>query len=114
LPDCEALTKSGERCKKKADGKGKYCIQHKGWRGETIWDLPENQVPKVQQSTAKVRRQVQVDDFKLWKKDERYAFLKEKKDGYAIVFKVPDGKEVRYSKAGLPILKNVGDAAGED
>ncbi|MEA3166992.1 MAG: deoxyribonuclease, partial [Thermoplasmata archaeon] len=42
LPDCEALTKSGERCKKKADGKGKYCIQHKGWRGETIWDLPEN------------------------------------------------------------------------
>jgi deoxyribonuclease-4 len=114
LPDCEALTKSGERCKKKADGKGKYCIQHKGWRGETIWDLPENQVPKVQQSTAKVRRQVQVDDYKLWKKDERYVFMKDKKDGYAIVFKVPDGKEVRYSKAGLPILKNLGDTAGED
>jgi deoxyribonuclease-4 len=114
LPDCEALTKSGERCKKKADGKGKYCIQHKGWRGETIWDLPENQVPKVQQSTAKVRRQVQVDDYKLWKKDERYLFAKDKKDGYAIVFKVPDGKEVRYNKAGTPILKNVGDAAGEE
>ena len=114
LPDCEALTKSGERCKKKADGKGKYCIQHKGWRGETIWDLPENQVPKVQQSTAKVRRQVQVDDYKLWKKDERYVFMKDKKDGYAIVFKVPDGREVRYTKAGLPILKNVGEAAGEE
>jgi deoxyribonuclease IV len=114
LPDCEALTKSGERCKKKADGKGKYCIQHKGWRGETIWDLPENQTPKVLQSSAKVRRQVQVDDYKLWKKDERYVFMKDKKDGYAIVFKVPDGKEVRYSKAGLPILKNVGDAAGEE
>src|ERR1041385_9230369 len=39
LPDCEALTKSGERCKKKVDGKGKYCIQHKGWRGPTIADL---------------------------------------------------------------------------
>jgi deoxyribonuclease-4 len=113
LPDCEALTKSGERCKKKADGKGKYCIQHKGWRGETIWDLPENQVPKVQQSTAKVRRQVQVDDYKLWKKDERYVFMKEKKDGYAIVFKVPDGKEVRYTKAGLPVLKTIGEAGEE-
>jgi deoxyribonuclease IV len=109
LPDCEALTKSGERCKKKADGRGKFCIQHKGWRGETIWDLPENQKPRVLQSTAKARRQVQVDDFKLWKKEDRYYFTKEKKDGYAAVFKVPEGREVRYSKAGLPILKAVED-----
>lgn len=113
LPDCEALTKSGERCKKKADGKGKYCIQHKGWRGETIWDLPENQVPKVQQSTAKVRRQVQVDEYKLWKTGDRYVFAKDKKDGYAIVFKVPDGKEVRYTKAGTPVLKSAGEATEE-
>lgn len=114
LPDCEALTKSGERCKKKADGKGKYCIQHKGWRGETIWDLPENQTPKVLQSSAKVRRQVQVDEYKLWKKDERYVFAKDKKDGYAIVFKVPDGKEVRYTKVGLPVLKTVGTSGTDE
>jgi deoxyribonuclease-4 len=105
LPDCEALTKSGERCKKKADGKGKYCLQHKGWRGETIWDLPENQVPKVLQSTPKVRRQVQVDDYKLWKKEDKYLFAKEKKDGMAAVFKVPDGKQVRYDKQARPLLK---------
>jgi hypothetical protein len=109
LPDCEALTKSGERCKKKADGRGKFCIQHKGWRGETIWDLPENKKPKVLQSTPKARRQVQVDDYRLWRKDDRYYFTKEKREGYAAVFKVPEGREVRYSKAGLPILKAVED-----
>jgi deoxyribonuclease-4 len=107
LPDCEALTKSGERCKKKADGKGKYCLQHKGWRGETIWDLPENQTPKVLQSTPKVRRQVQVDDYRLWKKDEKYVFAKEKKDGMSAVFKVPDGKQVRYDKQLRPLLRTV-------
>jgi deoxyribonuclease-4 len=107
LPDCEALTKSGERCKKKADGKGKYCLQHKGWRGETIWDLPENKTPKVLQSTPKVRRQVQVDDYKLWKKDEKYVFAKEKKDGMSAVFKVPDGRQVRYDKQARPLLKAV-------
>jgi deoxyribonuclease-4 len=105
LPDCEALTKSGERCKKKADGKGKYCLQHKGWRGETIWDLPENKTPKVLQSTPKVRRQVQVDDYRLWKKDEKYVFAKEKKDGMSPIFKVPDGKQVRYDKQARPLLK---------
>jgi deoxyribonuclease-4 len=105
LPDCEALTKSGERCKKKADGKGKYCLQHKGWRGETIWDLPENKTPKVHQSTPKVRRQVQVDDYKLWKKDEKYVFAKEKKDGMSPIFKVPEGRQVRYDKQSRPLLK---------
>ncbi len=107
MPDCEALTKSGERCKKKVDGKGKYCIQHKGWRGETIWDLPENQKPKVQQSSDKVRRQVQVDDYKLWKNAEgKYVFLKEKKEGCSPIFKVPDGKGVRYDKQKRPTLKD--------
>ena len=46
-----------------------------------------------------------LDDFKLWKKDERFAFMKEKKDGYTAIFKVPDGKEVRYNKAKVPILR---------
>ncbi|MEA3203469.1 MAG: deoxyribonuclease [Thermoplasmata archaeon] len=105
LPDCEALTKSGERCKKKADGKGKYCLQHKGWRGETIWDLPENKTPKVLQSTPKVRRQVQVDDYRLWKKDEKYVFAKEKKEGMSPIFKVPEGRQVRYDKQSRPLLK---------
>lgn len=119
LPDCEALTKSGDRCKKKVDGKGKYCIQHKGWRGPTVADLPENQKPKVRQSTAKGRRQVEVDSWSegakagvtyfLFKKDEKYAFLKEKRDGYSAVFKVPDDREVRFTKAGAPTLKPVGD-----
>jgi deoxyribonuclease-4 len=107
LPDCEALTKSGERCKKKADGKGKYCLQHKGWRGQTIWDLPENQTPKVIQSTPKRRVQVQVDDYKLWKKGDKYLFSKDKKDGMAAVFKVPDGRQVRYDKQARPILKSL-------
>jgi len=105
LPDCEALTKSGERCKKKADGKGKYCLQHKGWRGETIWDLPENKTPKVIQSTPKKRVQVQVDDYKLWKKDDKFVFAKEKKDGMSPIFKVPDGRHVRYDKQSRPHLK---------
>ena len=125
IPDCEALTKSGDRCKKKADGRGKFCIQHKGWRGETIWDLPENKVPKVRQSTPKQRRQVEVDaldgdgkgeTYYLWKKEERYVFAKEKKDGYAAIFKVPDDKEVKYSKKGVPIVRTAGSTEedGED
>jgi hypothetical protein len=120
LPDCEALTKSGTRCKKKVDGRGKFCLQHKGWRGETIWDLPENKAPKVRQSTPKQRRQVEVDSygkdpqtFLLFKKDERYVFLKEKKEGHAAIFKVPDGKEVRYNKQGLPVLRNAGETSEE-
>lgn len=125
IPDCEALTKSGDRCKKKADGRGKFCIQHKGWRGPTIWDLPENKVPKVRQSGPKQRRQVEVDalngdgkgdTYYLWKKEERYVFAKDKKDGFAAIFKVPDDREVRYSKKGIPILKTAGaaDEEGED
>lgn len=109
IPDCEALTKSGQACKKKADGRGKFCIQHKGWRGQTIWDLPENQTPKVVQSTPKKRVQVQVDEYKLWKKDERFLFAKDKKDGYTAIFKVPDGKHVRYNKQKVPVLRSLAD-----
>lgn len=113
IPDCEALTKSGDRCKKKADGKGKYCLQHKAWRGPTIWDLPENQTPKVKQSTSARRVQVQVDDYKLWKKDGRIQFFKDVKDkrkeGWSPMFKVPDGQEVRYDKQARPILRAVQD-----
>jgi deoxyribonuclease-4 len=113
IPDCAAVTKSGTACKKKADGRGRFCIQHKGWRGMTVDELPENQKPRVKQSTAKVRQQVQVDEFKLWKKDERYAFMKEKKDGYTAIFKVPEGKEVRYNKAKVPILRAAGESDEE-
>ncbi len=114
MPDCEALTKGGAPCKKKVDGKGKYCVQHKGWRGETIWDLPENQTPRVKQSKADKRVQVQVDDYKLWKKDERYHFAKEKKDGYAAIFKVPEGREVRYNKQKVPVLRSLEGDGDED
>ena len=84
--------------------------------------LPENKVPKVRQSTPKQRRQVEVDalddggkgeTYYLWKKEERYLFAKEKKDGYAAIFKVPDDKEVKYSKRGVPVIKTTG-AADED
>jgi hypothetical protein len=109
IPDCAAVTKSGTPCKKKADGRGRFCIQHKGWRGMTVDELPENQKPKVKQSTAKVRQQVQVDEYKLWKKEERFVFMREKKEGYAAIFKVPDGKEVRYNKAKVPILRAAGE-----
>jgi deoxyribonuclease-4 len=116
IPDCAAVTKSGTPCKKKADGRGRFCIQHKGWRGMTIDELPQNQKPRVKQSTAKVRQQVQVDEYRLWKKDERYIFMKEKKDGYTAIFKVPDGKEVRYNKEGRPVVRTAGEAGenGED
>ncbi|HET6398723.1 MAG TPA: TIM barrel protein [Candidatus Thermoplasmatota archaeon] len=112
LPFCEALTKAGTQCQKKVDGpKTKYCVQHKGWRGETIWDLPENKVPKVTQTKGDKRVQVQVDDWKLWKKDDKYVFAKEKKDGASAVFKVPEGKQVRYDKQGRPILKTIEEEA---
>ena len=41
----------------------------------------------------------------VWRKDEKYVFSKEKKDGMAAVFKVPDGKQVRYDKQARPLLK---------
>ena len=52
------------------------------------------------------RRQVAVDEYKLYKKDNRYYFSKEKKDGYSLVFKVPEGKVVKYDKHGTPRLMN--------
>lgn len=116
---CEALTKNGEPCKNLARETGKFCPQHKGWRGPTIWDLPENQTPDVQQSDDSGRRQVQVprayprgeeperpEVYRLYKKDDRYYFSKEKKDGFSLVFKVPDGKEVAYNRNGVPLLRN--------
>jgi len=108
---CEALTKNGEQCKKNSRPNSKYCIQHKGWRGPTIWDLPENQTPDVVQSDDSGRRQVVVADptgeneYRLYKKNNRFYFMKEKKDGFSIVFKVPDDKEVAYNKNGIPILR---------
>jgi len=53
----------------------------------------------------------------LWKKDDKYVFAKDKKDGYAAAFKVPDDREVRYSKKGLPVLRplgSAGDAAADE
>ncbi|HLF16052.1 MAG TPA: TIM barrel protein [Candidatus Thermoplasmatota archaeon] len=124
IPFCEALTKSRTQCQKRVDGKGKYCVQHKGWRGKTIWDLAENKTPRVKQSTPKERRQVEVsayaegdekgEPYFLFKtKDDEYRFLREKKEGWSAVFKVPDGKRVRYSKQGLPTLKAAGEKGGE-
>ncbi len=116
IPFCEALTKAGTQCQKRVDGKGKYCIQHKGWRGETIHDLPENQKPRVLQSTDKARRQVEAAAYQkegkgeayfLFKnKDDKFQFMTEKKDGWSAVFKVPDGRHVRYNKDGKPVLKS--------
>ncbi|MHB8634469.1 MAG: TIM barrel protein [Thermoplasmatota archaeon] len=114
IPDCEALTKNGERCRKKADGKGKYCIQHKGWRGETIWDLPENRTPRVKQSKGDKRVHVQVDDYFLFKNGEGYRFYKiedeadrkkRKEEGWNPAFRVPEGFTVRYDKQARPGLK---------
>lgn len=121
IPDCEALTKNGERCRKKADGKGKYCIQHKGWRGETIWDLPENKVPKVKQSKGDKRVHVQVDEYFLFKQGDEYKFYKvgddkdvkkRKADGWNPAYKVPEGLMVKYDKQSRPYLK--ADGKDED
>lgn len=108
---CKALTKEGGQCRNVSRGGSKYCSSHKGWRGATVEDLPENQVPEVVQSDGSGRRQVTVWDpaheheYRLYKKDNRFYFMKEKKDGFAIVFKVPDDKLVAYNKNGVPILR---------
>ena len=47
-----------------------------------------------------------VDEYKLYKKDNRYYFSKEKKPDYSLVFKVPDGKMVKYDKYATPRLVN--------
>lgn len=112
---CHALTKEGTQCRNTARKGAKYCSSHKGWRGKTIADLPENQTPQVQQSTPKKRRQVAVKDvtgeaeYRLYQKEGRFYFMKAKKEGFSMIFKVPDGKEVRYNKNGVPILRAKGD-----
>ncbi len=117
---CEALTKTLEPCKKYAREKARFCIQHKGWRGHTIGDLPENMVPVVTQTDDAGRKQVSVprvygigqepsetpEIYKLYKKDERFYFSKTKKEGFSLVFKVPEGKEVAYNRNGVPLLRN--------
>ncbi len=68
-------------------------------------DPPQWRTPKVIQSDDTGRRQVTVDEYKLYKKGNRYYFMKEKKEGFSLVFKVPEEKEVRYNKNGVPILR---------
>ncbi len=117
---CEALTKTLGPCKNLAREKGRFCPQHKGWRGHTLGDLPENQTPEVTQSDDEGRKQVSApraygpdqevpaepEVYKLYKRDDRYYFSKTKKDGFSLVFKVPDGKEVAYNRNGVPLLRN--------
>ena len=69
-------------------------------------DPPPFRKPPVVQTDDTGRRQVAVDEYKLYKKDNRYYFSKEKKDGYSLVFKVPEGKVVKYDKHGTPRLMN--------
>ncbi len=68
-------------------------------------DPPQFRKPTVVQSDDTGRRQVTVDDYKLYKKENRFYFMKEKKEGFSLVFKVPDDKEVRYNKNGVPLLR---------
>ncbi len=69
-------------------------------------DPPQFRKPTVLQSDDTGRRQVQVDDYKLYQKDGRYYFMKEKKAGFSLVFKVPEDKEVGYNQNGVPLLRN--------
>ncbi len=68
-------------------------------------DPPHLRTPKVIQSDDTGRRQVQVDDWKLYRKDNAMRFMREKKDGYSLVFKVPDTHEVAYMKSGQPTIR---------
>ncbi|MGB1586161.1 MAG: TIM barrel protein [Thermoplasmatota archaeon] len=69
-------------------------------------DPPPFRKPKVIQTDDTGRRQVSVDEYKLYKKDNRYYFSKEKKPDFSLVFKVPEGKMVKYDKHGTPRLMN--------
>lgn len=69
-------------------------------------DPPEFRQPKVVQSDDSGRRQVQVDEYRLYRKENRYFFMKEKKEGFSLVFKVPDDKEIAYNRNGIPIIRN--------
>jgi hypothetical protein len=68
-------------------------------------DPPQFRTPKVTQSDESGRRQVLVDEYKLYKKENRYYFMKEKKAGFSLVFKVPDDKMVAYNKNAVPLLR---------
>ncbi|MGB0652584.1 MAG: TIM barrel protein [Thermoplasmatota archaeon] len=68
-------------------------------------DPPQFRKPKVIQSDETGRRQVQVDEYKLYKKEGRFYFMKEKKEGFSLIFKVPADREVAYNKAGVPIIR---------
>lgn len=72
-------------------------------------DPPQFRKPTVEQSDDTGRRQVQVDDYKLYQKEGRYYFMKEKKKDFSLVFKVPDDKEVAYNQNGIPLLRNKKD-----
>ncbi len=69
-------------------------------------DPPPFRKPPVVQTDDTGRRQVSVDEYKLYKKDNRYYFSKEKKPDYSLVFKIPDGKMVKYDKYATPRLVN--------
>lgn len=68
-------------------------------------DPPQFRTPKVTQTDETGRRQVVVDDYKLYKKEGRFYFMKEKKEGFSLVFKVPEDKAVAYNKNGVPLLR---------
>ncbi|MGB1697791.1 MAG: TIM barrel protein [Thermoplasmatota archaeon] len=68
---------------------------------------PALKKPKVLQSDDSGRRQVQVDEYKLYKKENRFYFMKAKKEGFNLVFKVPEGKEIVYNKNNIPLIRNL-------
>jgi len=72
-------------------------------------DPPQFRKPTVIQSDDTGRRQVQVDEYKLYQKDGRFYFMKEKKKDFSLVFKVADDKEVAYNQNGIPLLRNKKD-----
>jgi endonuclease IV len=84
---------------------GKHAVY--GANGVPI--LKQSPIPgqrvKVVQTDDSGRRQVQADDYKLYRKDNRFYFMKEKKDGFSLVFRVPDDKEVVYGANGVPLVR---------
>jgi deoxyribonuclease-4 len=69
-------------------------------------DPPQFRKPTVTQTDATGRRQVQVDEYKLYQKEGRFYFMKEKKTDFSLVFKVADDKEVAFNQNGIPLLRN--------
>lgn len=93
------------KAQKEAEKKAKDAERREAARLAAEADEPIR--PDVIQTTSDKRQQVQCAGYKLYKKGERFYFMKAKREGFNAVFKVPDGREVVLNKNGVPTIRKV-------